>query len=161
MSASQSSVEQFSPHMPPLQMSSREVLDDFIRSLPRSSPYSSFVTEPFGNDSTKWHLHYYSRHKANHKASKNFTFEGICRVWTYKAPLTVVGAYQTVGRRASWNYSVAATVTTRNGERQETLKVHMKTLLDVKPTWDDVVRCLQGVNHKVREMLATSSEQLN
>ena len=136
-------------NMLPLYKSSREVLDDFIKQLPRGSAYAPFATETFAHDNAKWFLCFYSR-QTHYRPDSGVIVEGISRVWTLRAPHVFAPAPSSGGLGASWSYSAATTVMMGGGEPPQIIQAFIEVPWSVEPTWDDVVRCLQGANQKVR-----------
>jgi len=155
---SQLSGAQLPARIQPLRMSTRELLDDFIRSLPPRGLYGPFPTDLFDQEnSRKWYHYYCTIHKAHHKAGEKMIFEGMCRIWTHKAPLATILPMQSVGGGPFWAYSVAATAVMGSDGREERVQVLMKVPLNAEPIWVDVVRCLQGANYQVRMVLISSN----
>ena len=135
-------------HMLPIYMSSREVLHDFIKCLPQGSPYRPFVTTIF-TDESKWYVCLHSNHQVTHSAAKNIILEGSCRVWTHRAPCVSSKSQKSVDYIASWKYYAAATVNMSGYRQPLIVHVSLTAMQGKEPTWDDVVRGLQGGKEQV------------
>ncbi|KAG9240779.1 hypothetical protein BJ878DRAFT_524249 [Calycina marina] len=159
----------------PLTMLDEELLEEFVKYLPKDGPYLPFPSDIFSEsnnpddrkytDQLTWFPAYSWDFTAYHKLDKSVCFTKSCVVLTMKAPVGEVGlAEKYQGTCIKWHYAARAVIkwnfdgqkyihaTLLQIARQETCPDGTVRQVQAQPTWNDVVRALGGAipNEHVR-----------